>query len=120
MVKKQALVLALVAGSFMLQAAPVLAGDSYRLLETSEEARQRQGAEAWQRYEQRGYRPPLGGYQERLGDPWQPGAERPGYLPDDRDTGLDDTGLDDTGRSDTGLDGNGGWPGFQMRSYEPQ
>lgn len=71
----------------VLHPLPVLAGDIGRLLETNEEARQRQGSQAWQRYEERRYLPPLGGYRERLGDPWQPGAERPGYLPDQGDGG---------------------------------
>jgi hypothetical protein len=85
-----------------LQPLPGLAGDIGRMLETNEEARQRQGAEAWQRYEQRRYLPPLGGYRERLGDPWQPGAERPGYRPD-RDDAADGIG--------------GGWPSSREEPY---
>lgn len=52
---------------------------SRNLLETTEQARQRHSAERWNQYEQRGYRAPLGGYQERLGDPAPRGTERPGY-----------------------------------------
>jgi hypothetical protein len=88
MLLKAIVIAAAVVAAATLQA---LAGDSSRLLETSEEARQRRGADAWQRYEQRRYVPPLGGYRERLGDPWQPSAERPGYLPD-RSDGADGTG----------------------------
>ena len=49
------------------------------LFETTDQARQRHSAERWNQYEQRGYRAPLGGYQERLGDPAPRGTEQPGY-----------------------------------------
>jgi hypothetical protein len=55
------------------------------LLETPDDARMRQNAERWQQYEQRRESgrdyPPLGGYQERLGDPAVRGVDRPGYTP---------------------------------------
>lgn len=51
------------------------------MLETQEEARQRQNAERYEAYKERGYQAPLGGYQDKLGDPAPYGTERPGYTP---------------------------------------
>jgi len=48
-------------------------------LETIDQARQRQSAERWNEYQQRGYAP-LGGYSSPLGDPAPYGTERPGYV----------------------------------------
>lgn len=48
--------------------------------ETTEEARQRHGAERWNDYESRGRMPPLGGYKETPGDPAPPGTPEPGYV----------------------------------------
>lgn len=53
--------------------------DNRRPFETTEEARQRHSAENYQTYKNNGYQAPLGGYQERLGDPAPRGTERPGY-----------------------------------------
>jgi len=53
--------------------------DNWRPLETTEEARQRHSAENYQTYKNNGDQAPLGGYQERLGDPAPRGTERPGY-----------------------------------------
>jgi hypothetical protein len=53
--------------------------DNWRPFETTDEARQRHSAENYQTYKNNGYQAPLGGYQERLGDPAPRGTERPGY-----------------------------------------
>lgn len=58
---------------------PALAiAQSYRPLETTEEARQRHNAERYETYRQRGYEAPTGGYRERPGDPAPRGTESPG------------------------------------------
>lgn len=59
--------------------ATAAAQSTYRPLETIDEARQRQSSQNYETYERRGHSAPLGGYQERLGDPPQRGVERPGY-----------------------------------------
>lgn len=64
---------------FFTLAASTAEAQSRRLLETTDEARQRHSAERWQEYERRGYQAPLGGYRERLGDPAPAGTESPGY-----------------------------------------
>lgn len=59
--------------------APALAvAQSYRPLETVDEARQRHNAERYDTYRQRGNQAPLGGYQDRFGDPAPRGTESPG------------------------------------------
>ena len=62
---------------FFFVTSPALA--QWRPLETTEQSRQRHNAERWNTYKNRGYQAPLGGYQERLGDPAPSGTERPGY-----------------------------------------
>jgi len=53
-----------------------------RIFETTDEARQRQNAERYETYKRNGDQAPLGGYQERLGDPAPRGTDRPGYIPE--------------------------------------
>jgi len=66
--------------------APALAvAQSYRPLETTDEARQRHNAERYDTYRQRGNQAPLGGYQDRLGDPAPRGTESPGMVRPSRD-----------------------------------
>lgn len=60
---KAALLVALLLISTMAQA--------QRINETKDEARQRQQSEQYQQYQNRGNQEPLGGYQQRLGDPPQ-------------------------------------------------
>lgn len=57
----------------LIVALALIASTSYgqRINETKDEARQRQQAEQYQQYQDRGYQQPLGGYQNRLGDPPQ-------------------------------------------------
>lgn len=56
------------------------ASNSYaQSLETVDQARQRQDAERYQQYQQNNNSAPLGGYNEKLGDPAPVGTERPGY-----------------------------------------
>lgn len=57
-------------------------GNPFRL-ETTDEARQRHGAERYQQYEQNNRSAPLGGYRERLGDPAPYGTPSPGYRSND-------------------------------------
>ncbi len=47
--------------------------------ETTDQARQRHSAERYQQQQQRYGMPPLGGYQEKLGDTAPRGTWRPGY-----------------------------------------
>lgn len=68
----------LLAVALVAMTSAALAGD-YRPLETTEQARQRHSAENYQRYKERGRDAPLGGYQDKLGDPAPYGSERPGY-----------------------------------------
>lgn len=49
-------------------------------LETIDQARQRQSAENYDTYRNRGNDAPLGGYNGPLGDVEQRGVERPGYV----------------------------------------
>lgn len=58
--------------------------DLSRPFETRDEARQRHSAENYQTFERNRYQAPLGGYNERLGDPAPRGTERPGYTPPQR------------------------------------
>ncbi len=55
------------------------ASAEWRPFETTDEARQRHSAERYETYRNNGYRAPLGGYSEKLGDPAPYGTERPGY-----------------------------------------
>ena len=50
-----------------------------RAFETTEEARQRHSAQNYETYRRNGYRAPLGGYPDKLGDPAPRGTERPGF-----------------------------------------
>jgi hypothetical protein len=65
-------------------AAVVLASSAfaqtYRPLETTDQARQRQSSENYDTYRNRGNDAPLGGYNRPLGDPDVRGVERPGYV----------------------------------------
>lgn len=63
--------------ALLLASAGALAAQG--LLETTEEARQRQNAERYETYRQRGSQAPLGGYQDKLGSPAPYGTQRPGY-----------------------------------------
>lgn len=65
--------------------APALAAAQSRPLETTDEARQRHNAERYDTYRQRGNQAPLGGYQDRLGDPAPRGTESPGMARPSRD-----------------------------------
>lgn len=60
-------------------AAPTICLAQSRMLETTDEARQRHNAERYGTYRDSGGQPPLGGYRERLGDPAPRGTESPGY-----------------------------------------
>lgn len=48
--------------------------------ETIEQSRQRHSAQNYDTYRNNGNQAPLGGYQERLGDPSPAGTLRPGYV----------------------------------------
>ncbi|MFL2641775.1 MAG: hypothetical protein ACJ0N6_04985 [Thermodesulfobacteriota bacterium] len=48
-------------------------------IESTDEARERHGAQRYQQYKDNGYMPPLGGYREKLGDPAPKGTANPGY-----------------------------------------
>lgn len=50
------------------------------MFETIDESRQRHSAERYEQYEQNGRMAPLGGYNDKLGDPAPYGTERPGYV----------------------------------------
>jgi hypothetical protein len=54
--------------------------DDWKPLETVDQARQRQSAENYETYRNRGNEAPLGGYNQPLGSPSVPGVERPGYV----------------------------------------
>ncbi|MDZ4254254.1 MAG: hypothetical protein U1A72_16930 [Sulfuritalea sp.] len=73
----------MIAGLLIILATPAAAQDWSTImreqLETTDEARQRHGAERWQEYERRGRQEPLGGYREQLGDPAPRGTVSPGY-----------------------------------------
>lgn len=62
-----------------LAAAVSLPAYAWNPLETTDEARQRHSAERYDTYRNNGYQAPLGGYQEKLGDPAPYGTDRPGY-----------------------------------------
>lgn len=53
---------------------------TYRPLETTDQARQRQSAENYNTYRDRGSEAPMGGYSRPLGDVEQRGVDRPGYI----------------------------------------
>jgi hypothetical protein len=60
---------------------PSFGQSSYNALETIEQRRQRHNAERYEQYRDNGYRAPLGGYREKLGDVAPRGTDRPGYTP---------------------------------------
>lgn len=53
---------------------------AWNLLETTDEARERHSNENYEHQEK--YGTPLGGYEEKLGDPSPDGTDRPGYTYD--------------------------------------
>lgn len=59
----------------------VSVASDWRPLETHDQARERQSAENYQRYEQQENRLLPPSYQQPLGSPTVYGAERPGYAP---------------------------------------
>ena len=72
--------LKLAAVTLLFSAVATAAQAQYRPFETVNDARQRQNAERYETYRSNGYQAPLGGYQERLGDPAPRGTESPGYV----------------------------------------
>lgn len=66
-----------IACSIILLAPSIVLAQPY---ETIEQARQRQSADNYTTYRQNNNQAPLGGYNEKLGDPSPMGTDRPGMI----------------------------------------